>query len=473
MTAFPADFLWGAATSAYQIEGSLDADGRGRSIWDSFAERPGTIEGGGDARVACDSYRRWKDDLDILSELGMKAYRFSLGWSRIMPDGRGRANPAGLDHYERIVDELRRRDIEPIVTLNHWDMPEALMAEGGWVGRASVDAFVDFAAAASERLGDRVGWWITQNEPWIIQLLGYQLGLHAPGMRDLRGAVTAGHHVLLAHGRAADAMRPFTKGRIGVALNLLPCVPATDSPEDAAAAWGSDGYVNRWFLDPLLRDGYPDDMRGHWERATGRSLDDVIRPGDEAAISGRSDFLGINFYTHRVMSAAEPGPDRPFPWQVVGSTGEVDRTDEGTEIVPDALRDLLIRVHRDYPGVPLMVTENGAISGDSPTHDGEVHDVRRTRYLRSHVAAMAEALDAGVPLVGYTHWSLLDNFEWALGYRPRFGLVYVDFRTGERIIKDSARDYARIVRDRGLVADATGEAPGARGHQVDSLGAFG
>ncbi|MBT2483801.1 MULTISPECIES: GH1 family beta-glucosidase [unclassified Microbacterium] len=468
MTAFPADFLWGAATSAYQIEGSLDVDGRGRSIWDTFAEQPGAIEGGGDARVACDSYRRWKDDLEILSELGMKAYRFSLAWSRIMPDGRGRVNSRGLDHYERIIDELRRREIEPIVTLNHWDMPEALMADGGWMGRGTVDAFTEYAVAASERLGDRVDWWVTQNEPWIIQLLGYQLGLHAPGIHDLRGAVTAGHHLLLAHGRAADAMRASTTGNIGVALNLLPCVPATSSAADADASWGSDGYVNRWFLDPLLREGYPDDMRRHWERAIGGSLDDVILAGDEAAIAGRSDFLGINFYTHRVMAAAEPGPRHPFPWQVVGSTGEVERTDEGTEIVPDAFRDLLIRVHHDYPGVPLIVTENGAISGDSPTHDGEVHDVRRTRYLRSHVAAMAEAIEAGAPVVGYTHWSLLDNFEWALGYRPRFGLVYVDFRTGERIVKDSAREFAQIVRDVGLTQQAA-----ARGPQVDSLGAFG
>lgn len=468
MSAFPPGFLWGAATSAYQIEGSLDADGRGRSVWETFAERPGAIEGGGDAAIACDSYVRWREDLDILSDLGMRAYRFSLAWSRIMPDGRGRANSAGLDHYERIIDELRARGIEPIVTLNHWDMPEALMSDGGWMGRASVDAFVDYASAASGRFGDRVDWWITQNEPWIIQLLGYQLGLHAPGIRDLRGAVAAGHHVLLAHGAAVDAMRSSTKGRIGAALNLLPCVPATDSAEDAAAARGSDGYVNRWFLDPLLAGGYPADMRQHWERAIGGPLDGIIRDGDEAAIAGRSDFLGINFYTHRVMAAAEVSGDRPFPWQVVGSAGEVERTDEGTEIVPDAFRDLLIRVHRDYPGVPLIVTENGAIYGDSPTHDGAVHDVRRSRYLHAHVAAMAEALDEGVPLVGYTHWSLLDNFEWALGYRPRFGLVYVDFRTGERIVKDSALEYASIVAAGGLVGPRSGGGP-----VVDSLGAFG
>lgn len=470
MAQFPDGFLWGAATSAYQIEGALDADGRGRSVWDDFCDRPGAIEGGGDARIACDSYRRWPEDIALLQRLGLNAYRFSLAWSRIMPEGTGQIEQRGLDHYERIVDALLERGITPVVTLNHWDMPAALMADGGWVSRASVDAFAKYAAAAAQRLGDRVPWWITQNEPWIIQLLGYQLGLHAPGLRDLRAAVTAGHHVMLGHGAAADAMRPFTGGRIGAALNLLPCVPASDDPADAAAAYGSDGYVNRWFLDALLGDGYPVDMREHWERATGASLDDVVRDGDERAIAGRSDFLGVNFYTHRVMAAAEPGPDRPFPWQVVGNRGEVARTDEGTEIVPEVFGDLLLRLHREYPGTPVMVTENGAIYGDSPTHDGQVHDVRRIRYLRAHLAAIADAVAAGVPVLGYTHWSLLDNFEWALGYRPRFGLVYVDFRTGERIVKDSGWHYARIARTGSL-----GEWDETRppGRLVDSLGAFG
>lgn len=467
---FPPGFLWGAATSAYQIEGSLDADGRGRSVWDAFAERPGAIEGGGDARIATDSYARWRDDIDLVSELGLGAYRFSIAWSRIVPDGRGRIESRGLDHYERIVDELLARGIEPVVTLNHWDMPDALMADGGWMSRSSVDAFVEYAEAVAGRLGDRVPWWITQNEPWIIQLLGYQLGLHAPGVRDLRGSLAAGHHVLLAHGAAVDAMRPLTAGRIGAGLNLLPCVPASETPEDAAAAWGSDGYVNRWFLDPLLGSGYPDDMRSHWERAVG-GIDDIIRAGDEDAIGGRSDFLGVNFYTHRVMAAADPGPGRPFPWQVVGTAGEVARTDEGTEIVPDAFRDLLLRLARDYPGVPVMITENGAIYGDSPTHDGQVHDVRRIRYLRAHLSALAEAVAGGADVVGYLHWSLLDNFEWALGYRPRFGLVYVDFRTGERIMKDSGRHYAAIARAGRLID--WDEAQPAVGTTVDSLGAFG
>lgn len=469
MPTFPPDFLWGAATSAYQIEGSLDADGRGRSVWEDFCSHSDAIEGGADASIACDSYLRWQEDFAILSQLGLNSYRFSIGWSRVIPEGTGPTEPRGLDHYERQVDALLERGISPVVTLNHWDMPSALMANGGWMARSSVGAFAHFCEVVAERIGDRVEWWITQNEPWIIQLLGYQLGLHAPGVRDLAGAVAASHHLLLAHGAGYDAMRPHTDGRIGAALNLLPCVPASEAEQDRAAAWGSDGYVNRWFLDPLLSHGYPPDMREHWERAIGVPLT-VIRDGDESSIAGRSDYLAVNFYTHRVMASAERGTNRPFPWRVVGSVGEVARTDEGTEIVPDALRDLLLRLHRDYPGVPLMVTENGAIYGDSPTHDGRVHDVRRIRYLRAHLSAIGEALEQGVPVLGYMHWSLLDNFEWALGYRPRFGLVYVDFRTGERIVKDSGLHYAEIARAGALIG-WDGAAPATVA--VDSLGAFG
>lgn len=467
---FPSDFLWGAATSAYQIEGSLDVDGRGRSVWDDFCAVPGAVEGGGDASISVDSYRRWEDDLDVLAELGMKAYRFSLAWSRVVPDGRGRIEPRALDHYERIVDGLLERGITPVVTLNHWDMPSALMDERGWVGRGSVDAFVHYAAAVGERLGDRVPWWITQNEPWIIQILGYQLGIHAPGIADLRESVTAGHHVMLAHGAGYDALRSLTSGRIGAGLNLLPCTPASESPEDRAAAWGSDGYVNRWFLDPLLKGGYPDDMRAHWERAISGELD-MIREGDEAQIANRSDFLGVNFYTRRVMEAVPTSETRPFPWRVVRAPDETQLTDEGTEIVPWALEELLLRLHRDYPGTDIMITENGLISNETPEHDGRVHDVRRIRYLRQHIAAMGRAIEAGVPLVGYTHWSLFDNFEWALGYRPRFGLVYVDYPTGARTVKDSGRHYARLVAaggDLGSVPEDGGDST-----TVDSLGAFG
>lgn len=441
---FPCNFLWGAATSAHQIEGSHDADGRGESVWDVFARRPGAIEGGGDASRACDSYRRWREDIDLLSELGLNAYRFSVGWSRIMPEGTGRVETRGLDHYERIVDILLECGITPVLTLNHWDMPQALMADRGWVGRSSIDAFAQFTEAVAGRLADRVPWWIAQNEPWIVALLGYQLGLHAPGIADLRDSVTAGHHILLAHGAGADILHGYPGARVGCALSLFPCDPATDSEADAAAAAGSDGYVNRWYLNPLLDGGYPNDMREHYERAVGPLT--MIRDGDEALIGGRSDFLGVNYYTRRVMAAAETGPGRPFPWRVVEPSGDVTRTDEGWEVVPDSLRDLLVRLSREYPDTPLMITENGAVTGDAPTHDELVHDVRRSAYLTAHLRAVAEAMAAGADVRGYLHWSLLDNFEWSLGYRPRFGLVYVDYATGRRTIKDSARVFAEIAR---------------------------
>lgn len=443
--AFPAGFLWGAATSAHQIEGSHDADGRGESVWDVFARRPGAIEGGGDATIASNSFERWRDDIDLLAELGLNSYRMSLSWSRIMPEGTGRVESRGLDHYERVIDALLDAGITPMVTLNHWDMPQALMADRGWVGRSSVGAFAEFTQAAADRLADRVKWWIPQNEPWIVALLGYQLGLHAPGIADLGDSVAAGHHVLLAHGAGADILHQFAGTHVGSALSLFPCDPATDSEEDAAAAWGSDGYVNRWYLDPLLGDGYPRDMWEHYETAIGRPLD-MIKDGDEQLISGRSDFLGINYYTRRVMAAKAPTAAAPLPWRVVGPQGDVPRTDEGWEVAPDSFRQLLVRLSNDYPGVPLYITENGAVSGDAPSHDGRVYDTRRARYLLSHVSAMRDAIAEGADVRGYFHWSLLDNFEWSLGYRPRFGLVHVDYATGARTIKESARVYAEIAR---------------------------
>ncbi|WP_165977769.1 GH1 family beta-glucosidase [Nonomuraea diastatica] len=432
---FPAGFLWGAGTSAYQIEGH---HGRGESVWDTFCRRPGAVEGGGDGSRACDSYLRWREDVELVEELGLRAYRFSTGWSRVMPDGVP-PDPQALDHYERFVDALLEAGAEPVLTLNHWDMPAALT--GGWAERASVAAFAAYTEAVAGRLADRVTWWITQNEPWIIALLGYQLGLHAPGVADLGTAVKAGHHVLLGHGAAADVLHAHPGVLAGSALSLFPCDPATAGEADRAAATGSDGYVNRWYLDPLLAGGYPADMRGHWERALGHGLD-FIQDGDEAAIRGRSDFLGVNYYTRRVMAAAPPDP---FPWRVVGPSGDVARTDEGWEINAGALRDLLIGLSRRFPATPLMVTENGGVFGDTPAHDGRVHDNRRILFLRDHVAAVGEAIDAGADVRGYLHWSLMDNFEWALGYRPRFGLVHVDYATGARTIKDSGRYYARLI----------------------------
>jgi beta-glucosidase len=431
---FPDGFLWGVSTSAYQIEGAVDVDGRGPSIWDRF-----TGESGDTGEVACDHYRRWREDVELLGELNVNAYRFSLAWPRLFPDGR-RREQRGFDHYDRLLDALHERGIEPVVTLYHWDLPQALEEEGGWRVRETAERFAEYAAAAFDAYGDRVRFWLTINEPWIVGLLGYLHGLHAPGYKgDVLGEVTVFHHLLLAHGLAVQAFRPRA-GMIGLAPNLAPHYPA--SPADAEVAHASDGYVNRWFLDAIFRGAYPEDMRGRYEQLLGAL--DFVRDGDLATIAAPTDYLGVNYYAPRVMEAV-PG-DTPWPWRVIvpegvqttgGFTDGVARTEAGTPIVPAALTDLLVRVQQDY-GVPTLITENGAVFADP------VHDERRIRFIHDHLAAVHDAIAQGANVLGYCHWSFLDNFEWALGYAQRFGLVHVDYESQRRTIKDSGREYARI-----------------------------
>ena len=444
---FPAGFMWGVATSAFQIEGSLDADGRGESIWDRFE-----TESGDRGDVACDHYRRWREDVELLTELGVDAYRFSLAWPRLFPDGRRRER-RGFDHYSRLVDALLERGIQPVVTLYHWDLPRALEDEGGWRARDTTERFAEYAAAAFDAYGDRVRWWLTVNEPWIVGLLGYLHGLHAPGYRgDVLGEVTVFHHLLLAHGRAVREFRRagVRDGRIGLAPNLSPHYPASDAPADAEAARASDGYVNRWFLDAIYRGAYPHDMRSRYEEIVGPL--DFVRDGDMATIAEPTDYLGVNFYSSRVVQAA-PG-DHPWPWRVIvpehvettgGFTAGVASTEAGTPIVPWALTDLLVRVRADYGDPPILITENGAVFAEP------VHDEARVRFIRDHLAALHDAIERGVRVVGYCHWSLLDNMEWALGYGQRFGLVHVDYETQARTVKDSGRYYARVARANALV----------------------
>jgi beta-glucosidase len=450
--AFPDGFLWGVATSAYQIEGSPDADGKGPSIWDTFTHEPGRIAGGDTGDGACDHYRRWRDDVELLGELGVNAYRFSISWPRLYPTGDGALERRGLDHYDRLIDALVGRGITPIVTLYHWDLPQSLEDRGGWRSRETVERFAEYAATCFDAYGDRVGWWCTVNEPWIIGLLGYLHGLHAPGFKgDVRGEAATFHHTLLAHGRAVQALRGSGReGRAGAALCLAPHYPASDDDADREVAQLSDGYVNRWFLDPVLKGSYPDDMRALWESRIGPL--DFVRDDDLATISEPSDFLGVNYYSRRVVRA---DPDAvPWPWQVVtgdaptteGGTQGVPMTEAGTEITPHAFTELLVRLHRDYGDVPILVTENGAVFKD------RVHDDRRVRFLRDHIAALHDALEQGVPVIGYCHWSFLDNFEWALGYAQRFGLVHVDYETLERTVKASGRYYASIARANALVS---------------------
>jgi beta-glucosidase len=445
--AFPDGFLWGVSTSAYQVEGAVDADGRGPSIWDTFSHTPGKTHNGDTGDVACDHYRRWREDLDLIASLGVNAYRFSLAWPRIFPHGDGRLERRGLDHYDRLIDRLLELGITPVVTLYHWDLPQALQDHGGWRSRDVVDRFAEYAATCFDAYGDRVGWWVTQNEPWIIGLLGHQLGIHAPGERDLRACVEVFHHVLLGHGRAVQELRARRPdARVGVAFCLAPHDPARDDDADREAAWGSDGYVNRWFLDPVLERSYPDDMRRRWEERVGPL--DFVHDGDLETIAARSDFIGVNYYARRVMRA---NPERePFGWEVIVPEG-AEVTEAGTEIAPGAFTELLVRLRDDYGDLPILICENGAVYGDGPDGDGRVRDDRRVRFLHDHLAAVHAAIEQGVPVVGYCHWSLLDNFEWALGYAQRFGLVHVDYDTLERTVKDSGRYYADVARANALL----------------------
>jgi beta-glucosidase len=421
-------FLWGVATSAFQIEGALDADGRGPSIWDDFQS-----EAGETGAVACDSYRRWREDVDLLPALGVNAYRFSIAWPRLVPAGSGAVERRGVDHYSRLIDALLERGIEPVVTLYHWDLPAAL----DWRERETVDRFAEYAQVCFDAYGDRVSWWLTINEPWIVGLLGFLHGLHAPGISgDVRAEVTVFHHLLLAHGRAVEAFDG--RGRIGLAPNLMPHYPA--SPTDAEMSHASDGYVNRWFLDAIYEGRYPDDQRHRYEQLVGEL--DFIRDGDLETIASPTGFLGINYYSPRVIEST-PG-DAPWPWRVI-VPDTLQTTDGGTAIVPRALTDLLVRVRDDYGSPPILITENGAVFPEP------VHDARRIRFIHDHLLAVEDAVAQGVDVLGYCHWSLLDNFEWKLGYAQRFGLVHVDYDTQERSLKDSGRYYAACARANAVV----------------------
>jgi beta-glucosidase len=437
MTSFPPDFLWGAATASYQIEGAAHDDGRGESVWDRFAATPGKVRGGDSGTIACDFYHRYRDDVGLMGELGLDAFRFSVAWPRVLPEGRGRVNQAGLDFYDRLVDELLARGIEPFATLFHWDTPQALEDRGGWPARETAEAFVEYAEVVAGRLGDRVRHWITHNEPWVCAWIGHAWGEHAPGRTSETDAVAAAHHLLLSHGWAVEAMRRAAPGaQVGITLNLAHAYAASDRPEDEAAAWQVDGEGNRWFLDPIFRGSYPADLLERNELVA-----PFVRNGDLAATSARVDFLGVNNYFRFVVGA---GTEKP---QMVRDP-EAPETDMGWEVYPDGLHRLLVRVAQEYAPPAIYVTENGAAFGDVRVHDGRVHDPERTAYLESHIAAVARAVADGAPVSGYFVWSLLDNFEWAHGYSKRFGIVYVDYPTLQRVPKDSFYWYRDFIASR-------------------------
>jgi beta-glucosidase len=436
---FPRDFVWGVATSAFQIEGATSADGRGVSIWDVFCREPGRVRGGDTGDVACDHYRRFEADLDLMAWLGITGYRFSIAWPRIFPDGTGAPKRSGVEFYRRLVEGLRSRGIVPMATLYHWDLPQALEARGGWRSRETVDAFVAYATYLFEELGELVPLWITHNEPRVTAHEGYGTGVKAPGARDWRAAIRAAHHVLLSHGLAVQAFRKLRLegSHIGIALDPAPVYPAGAGAQDVEAARWLDGFHNRWFLEPLLHGAYPADMLASLRRRLG------VQPPPRAeveAIAAPIDFLGVNYYRPARVRA---GLDGAFPpVELAVPAGET--TAMGWEIAPAGLEELLVHLARETRGLPLYVTESGAAFHDLVV-DGCVEDAPRIRYLEAHVEAVARALRAGADVRGYFVWSLLDNFEWQEGYAQRFGLVYVDYETQARIPKASAHWYRDLI----------------------------
>jgi beta-glucosidase len=446
--AFPPSFLWGVSTSAYQIEGATREDGRGLSIWDQFAATPGTTYQGQTGDIAADHYHRMQDDVALMAELGLSAYRFSIAWPRVLPQGTSTINPPGLDFYDRLIDALLAKGITPLPTLYHWDLPLALHERGGWLNRDTAHAFADYAEIVARRLGDRVDWWITHNEPWCSAFLGYGIGVHAPGIRDPQSACIAAHHLLLSHGLAVPRLRAQLRptAQIGIALNLYPIYPADDRPQTLAAVERADAFANRWFLDPVFRGGYP---AGFFESMG--VAPPPIQDDDLTLISAPIDFLGVNYYSRKVVRAPAGtevvNPFNPNGFEEIERLPGASYTSMGVgwEIYPSGLTDMLVRVHREYGPRALVVTENGAAFDDHWDGDGRISDPQRRDYVREHIQALAQALAQGVPLRGYMLWSLLDNFEWAEGYNKRFGVVYVDYATQRRIVKESGRWYASFI----------------------------
>jgi beta-glucosidase len=439
---FPERFLWGAATSAYQIEGYPLADGAGPSIWEEFSHTPGSIVGGDTGDIATDHFHRYASDVDLMSELGLTSYRFSIAWARLLPEGTGKVNAAGLAFYDKLIDTLLAKNIAPMVTLYHWDLPQALDDRGGWLNRDSAHWFSEYAHVAFRAFDDRVPKWVTLNEPWVITHEGYVAGAHAPGHRDIHEAPIVTHNLLRAHGAAVQDYRACGgKHEIGLVVNLEPKYPATNSPEDVAATERMDAYMNRQYLDPVFFGSYPEELSeiygDGWQRD--------FPAADWPLIQTPFDFLGINFYSRSVVRDA---PDLPLRSARVRQAASV-HTEMDWEVFPDALTRVLVWIKDRYGNRPMYITENGAAFDDPPHVDGPIDDPLRVWYLREHLRSAHAAIAQGVDLRGYFAWSLLDNFEWSFGYSKRFGIVHVDFDTLERTPKSSARFYSDVIRTHG------------------------
>ncbi|NLX10874.1 MAG: beta-glucosidase [Chloroflexi bacterium] len=432
---FPSNFVWGAATASYQIEGGVHADGRGESVWDRFAHTPGKVANGDTGDVAADHYHRYQEDVALMRELGLDAYRFSIAWPRILPQGDGPVNEAGLAFYDRLVDAVLDAGITPFVTLYHWDLPQALQdRQGGWYGRDIIEQFVNYADIVSRRLGDRVKHWTTFNEPRVSIHLGYVLGEHAPGLTDWAVGLQAAHHMLVAHGLAVPVLRANVRNaEVGIVYALNPIEAVGDDPDVLARQRVMDAQINRWFTEPVLLGQYPDEILAMPEAAGLR-----VAAGDMQVIQTDLDFIGVNYYSRTLIKPESvPAP-------------QADYTAMGWEIYPQGLYNTLVRLHEAYRPRAIYITENGAAFDDVVSPDGMVHDPRRVAYLRDHFHMAWRAIQAGIPLRGYFVWSLLDNFEWARGYSKRFGLVHIDYGTGDRRLKDSARFYQSVIAANGL-----------------------
>lgn len=439
---FRENFIFGVSTSSYQIEGAAAEDGKGPSIWDKFCKIPGKTYKGHSGYIACDHYHRYKEDVELMEEIGVDAYRFSISWPRIFPE-KGKYNPRGMDFYKRLVNKLCEKGIMPTVTLYHWDLPLWVYEMGGWLNRDSVKWFKEYAVKVFEELNDSVKLWITHNEPLCASIFSYYEGMHAPGHKNLREALIAAHHILLSHGAAVEEFRKFNfkSSKIGITLNLIPSYPASSSEEDIKAASRFDGYYNRWFLDPIFKACYPEDMKETYKEFIGGF--DFIRDGDLRKISIRNDFLGVNYYSRELIEYS-----RDSELNFRKTHGNFERTEMDWEIVPESLYDIILRVRKEYTRIPIYITENGAAFNDKMAEDGKVHDNERIDYLRRHLIKVTELNEKGADIRGYFMWSLIDNFEWAHGYSKRFGVVFVDYETQERILKDSAIWYKDLIRKR-------------------------
>lgn len=450
---FPVDFTWGTATASYQIEGAFDVDGRGASIWDTFSKTPGKVVNGDSGDIACDHYNRFEEDIALMKDLGVSAYRFSIAWSRLFPQGDSVREERGFIFYNRLIDSLIAAGIEPMVTLYHWDLPQALEDKGGWADRSIIDAFADYAAACAEAFGDRITTWITINEPWCVSWLGYSNGVHAPGKKDFTLAIAASHHTALAHAAAARAIRKASPAAVvGLTVNMNNI--HNESPHDQEVVDFvdlNDANLNRWWIDAFSTGRYPKNLVD----AYGDRMNGLVHVGDQELLRVQTDFLGINYYCDGFVRSPRPedkpaieGGFMPFPQRVDGSAPahlSEDLTAMGWVVTPAGLGELVKRVHRDWPQIPyIVITENGS-SYDDTKIDGEVVDTKRTAYLEAHLQSLQRAINDGVPVRGYFAWSLLDNFEWAEGYAKRFGIVHVDYKTFERTPKASFKKYKEII----------------------------